>query len=209
MSEQPAGADRGDQESLEIARTIPQVGFLTVQLRPEHRTDLFEAPHPSAVQDFIRGKALRYAAAPLGEVWVAPYTDDPTRIAGFYTLSADSIRKGELGNRDQKQIPMGIPVPMMLVGFIGRDKGATKGGGTALLIDALKRAASKGGITHGLMLRAENDRLAEIYESFGFRRARSNPTGTPVSTDGVLMYASYASLFLKHRESIDATAPAK
>jgi hypothetical protein len=77
----------------------------------------------------------------------------------------------ELNNRYQRRAPGGIPVPMALVGFMGRAAAAPAGFGAVLIHDAALRVSR---ITDlpcwGLALHPENGPLATWYEKLGFTR---------------------------------------
>jgi hypothetical protein len=109
-------------------------------------------------------------------VFVWPFADDPSRIAGFYTLSTSFVERADMSKKIKNKTPLGIPAPVALLGFMGRDDAATKGLGAALMYDAALRVSliQKSIAIWGLFLHAENGRLAEWYEQLGFYRAERN-----------------------------------
>jgi hypothetical protein len=110
------------------------------------------------------------------KVLVWPNPEDPKRIWGYYTLSMARIERAELNNRYERKAPKGIPVPVALIGYMGRDDGAPKGLGGALIIDAAMRVRRIESIAAwGLGLDAGNEELKVWYENQGFIAARSKP----------------------------------
>jgi hypothetical protein len=53
-------------------------------------------------------------------VFVLPNPNDPTEIWGFYTLSPSGIARKHATGSDQKRLPGGLPIPLVLIGFMGR-----------------------------------------------------------------------------------------
>lgn len=87
---------------------------------------------------------------------------------GFYSLAMFSVERGELNNRYSrpKQTVPGIPVPMGLIGYLGRSADSPQGFGAVLVLDAAKRAAQSLDFpAWGLCLHPEdaNPKLIERY----------------------------------------------
>jgi hypothetical protein len=53
------------------------------------------------------------------QVFILPDSDDLIKILGYYTLSPALLRRSLSSTKDQKKIPPGLPIPMMLIGFMG------------------------------------------------------------------------------------------
>jgi hypothetical protein len=105
---------------------------------------------------------------------------DRTKILGFYTLSTGLIEKDEVSRPHQKQVMLGLPIPMVRVGFMGRDDTVPPDLrlGGALLRDAALRVHRCADITAwGLYLDAENEELAERFyaRKVGLRRTKTKP----------------------------------
>ncbi len=156
--------------------TVPRPAgspFITIPLDETHRVEAFECPRHPDVQKFIREEARVWAAARLGEVYVLPAQDDPTKIDGYYNLAANSLRREETDDKVQAALPIGTaPIPVFIVGWIGRDQSTYKGLGVELVIDAARRARSFGRVSWGLVLYAANKGLIDYYTSLGFVPAR-------------------------------------
>lgn len=118
-----------------------------------------------ATQDVKRGVARVFVAAPIGQ---------PTRIAGFYTLSAASVAAEALPEALpealRKKLPR-YPVPAALLGRLAvsqQDQGM--GLGAILLADACRRvaAASETLAVAAILVDAKSAQVAAFYQHFGF-----------------------------------------
>jgi len=127
------------------------------------------------VEAFLRDECSDLVEKNYCRVFVWPDPEDRSRILGYYSLSACLVARAELNNRFQRRAPKGIPVPMALIGYMGKTEGATQGLGPLLIQDAAKRVARITDIgIWGLCLDAENQKLAEWYEEkIGFTPARA------------------------------------
>jgi hypothetical protein len=115
-------------------------------------------------------------------VFVLPNPDDANEIWGFYTLSPSALVRSRTSTRDQKKIPGGIPVPVILIGFMGRHEGAPKGLGESLIVDAARRVRRNPDIpAWGLVLDSEggpdNEKLWKWYQDQGFVPAKPDDRG--------------------------------
>jgi GNAT superfamily N-acetyltransferase len=93
-------------------------------------------------------------------------------ILGYFTLSAGSVSKEQVGARLGKRAPN--PVPMMLLGRMGvhvRHQG--HGFGVELVRQALRRAASAADNigARGLLLHAIDDDAQAFYLHLGFEKS--------------------------------------
>jgi GNAT superfamily N-acetyltransferase len=122
----------------------------------------------------MRRYARKREAQNYSRAYVWPFEDDPTRVAGFYALSVYVVNRPEMTKPLQNKTVVGIPAPVALIGFMGRDDAAPKGLGSALLYDAALRVDEirKAIGIWGLFLHAENEQLAKWYEGHGFFRCQ-------------------------------------
>jgi ribosomal protein S18 acetylase RimI-like enzyme len=95
---------------------------------------------------------------------------DAERLAGFYTLTANSVPLTEIPDDLKKKMPRYPTVPVGLIGWLGRHLDfAGRGLGEALLFDAIKRTANNTTIgLHAIIVEAIDDRAMKFYRSFGF-----------------------------------------
>lgn len=140
-----------------------------------YRIELLTANH--AVEDFDCGDekkneflkrfALQNTKGGLGRTYVAVNPSDENRICGYYTISSSSVK---FENPPSSHLPR-YPLPAVLIGKLATDIVAQNQGlGTALLFDALKRAA-RVAEEIGIFLveiRAVNEKAKAIYKKRGF-----------------------------------------
>ncbi len=94
-------------------------------------------------------------------------------IAGFYTLSATSVRLDSLPQELQRRLPRYPNLPAILLGRLAVDtRYQGQGIGGVVLYDALDRAYA---ISHDLgamavIVEAKNERACKFYERYGFLR---------------------------------------
>lgn len=179
MHDDHTGSDRGHSERGGIAsvNAAPEA-LRSVTLQQRHRVDLFKCSKISRVQNFFSSEARDWIPKNYCRVFILEENDDQDRISGYYTLSAALIQKQELTNRDDRKAPRGIPVPMVRIGFMGRDDNSVPGTGAALIVDAARRIHRNPDIAAwGIVLESEggkagNPKLFGWYLSLGFRECR-------------------------------------
>jgi hypothetical protein len=173
MHDEPESA-HGRAESGSTASTGASAEeAVTVPLSPEHDVSGFRCKKSAMVQDFLPKFAASWVAARCSCVFVLPSPDDPKKIWGYYTLSASLIVPDRVDPRLTASMPK-LPIPMALIGFMGRDDSAPKGVGAGLIADAAKRVASVRSqlAIWGIWLNCETEgKLMDWYQSVGFTRA--------------------------------------
>jgi ribosomal protein S18 acetylase RimI-like enzyme len=96
-------------------------------------------------------------------------TTDGKRIAGYYTLASASLLLAELPASTGKKLPRYPTVPAVRMGRLAVDQGFKgQGLGSALLADALGRAARSEVAAYALMVDAKDDAAANFYRHHGF-----------------------------------------
>lgn len=114
-----------------------------------------------ATQDVRRNVARVFAATPVLE---------PTRLAGFFTLSAGSIQCADLPPSLASKLPR-YPVPVALIGRLAVDERFQRSGlGAILLADACQKVvqASSTLAVAGIVVDAKDALAARFYQRFGF-----------------------------------------
>jgi hypothetical protein len=123
-------------------------------------------PH-KRVQGFFEREYPRFTAFKKGaycRVFVLPAPDDPAAIWGYYTLSPAELKPAALSKSQQKQFIGHLPIPLMRVGFMGRDDRSPKGLGEALLVDAARRVHhSDEAAAMGIILDAEGGPNTKLF----------------------------------------------
>ncbi|WP_427156796.1 GNAT family N-acetyltransferase [Aliinostoc sp. HNIBRCY26] len=90
-------------------------------------------------------------------------------IAGYYTLSATSIKLGELPTEISKKLPKYPIVPATLLGRLAvNQKHRQKGLGEMLLMDALYRSLNSEIATTAVIVEAKDDDARSFYEHYNF-----------------------------------------
>ena len=108
-----------------------------------------------------------------GDSKVFVICNDDGQVAGYYAISAGSVRRQEATRKIKRNAP--DPVPMALIGRLAVHQGMQQQGvGSALLRDAILRIAQAGehmGIK-GIMVHALDDDSAKFYAKRGFRPSK-------------------------------------
>ena len=138
----------------------------------ERRHDRSQFACGSAPLDrYIRELASQDVRRRMARVFVA-VPDGGAEVAGFYTLSAASIARGDLPEAAARRLPR-YPVPAALLGRLAVDRGyGGRGLGASLLADALRRVARAGETlaVYAMVVDAKDERAQTFYERFGFVR---------------------------------------
>lgn len=158
---------------------LQQEALITVAVDGKHRRDKFTCKNSARVAGFFANEA-KMLVPNYCRLFIAASPDDEATVWGYYTLSAALLFKQNLSGGDEKKISkqyMGIPAPMVRIGFMGRDDSSPKGFGAALLIDAARRVYRNGDIAAwGLVLESdggpENKKLWDWYQAQGFKLCR-------------------------------------
>ncbi len=109
-------------------------------------------------QDFRRRVAACFVALADGQ-----------RIAGYYTLASASLLLADLPASTGKKLPRYPTVPAVRIGRLAVNQAFQgQGLGSALLADALDRAASAEIAAYALMVDAKDEAAAAFYRHHGF-----------------------------------------
>lgn len=151
--------------------------FVVETLGPAHDRNSFDCRVPAlnaylqrqARQDIDRGVAVAY---------VLVRSDRPSQIAGFYTLSATSVKLEGLPADLRKKLPRYPAVPATLLGRLAVNLGHQHQRlGERLLVDALHRslAASTSVGSVAVVVDAKDESNADFYGKYGFIRFVDSP----------------------------------
>lgn len=124
-----------------------------------------------ALDRYLRERARRDMEQRIAAVWVL-YDGASNRIAGYYTLSAVAIRRGELPPDLTHRMARYEVYPGTLIGRLAVDtEYQNRRVGGRLLLDALERAltASRQVASVAVLTDAKNETVQRFYEHFGFR----------------------------------------
>jgi GNAT superfamily N-acetyltransferase len=99
------------------------------------------------------------------------------RVLGYHSLAAGSVDHGEATERVKKGMAR-HPIPVILLARLAVDASLQgKGVGSALLKDALQRAALAANTigARALLVHAKDDNARAFYEHFNFEASPSDP----------------------------------
>ncbi len=159
--------------------------FQVVALDPAiHRRDRFSCESPD-LTDFMCTRARKEAKAKASACFVAVPVVDTGCIAGYYTLSATSIRLGKIPEDVTKKLPRYPDMPATLLGRLARDlnfKG--QGVGNLLVADALERAYQNSSVIGSIAVVTDpkDERAAKFYAAFGFKPLDEQRLFIPMKT---------------------------
>ena len=140
-----------------------------------------------ALDRYIRRQASQDARRNVTRVFVA-LPEESNEIAGFYTLSAGSIERNALPEKQAKRLPR-YPVPVALLGRRAVDRHwSGQGLGSALLADVLRRVvrASAALAVYAVVVDAKDEQAQTFYEHFGFIRLQGTARRLFYPVDGIM-----------------------
>src|SRR6266568_2678554 len=146
--------------------------FIVEPLDPaKHKREAFDCG-VAALNDFLRTRARKELEAGTSACFVLVPEPSPERIAGFYTLSAATIRRSELPEALVKKLPRYPELPATLLGRLARSldfKGQRIG--ERLVVSALSRAVegARQVASWAVVTDPKDEAARRFYESFGFR----------------------------------------
>ncbi|OQW78078.1 MAG: hypothetical protein BVN35_04895 [Proteobacteria bacterium ST_bin11] len=124
----------------------------------------------SNLNTYLQQYARQNVKHRINRVFVATDTSAPQTILGYYTLSAGSVRAGDLPPEYKNRLP-NYPVPIALLGRLAVDQ-QHQGQrlGTILLADAVQRVEQASAVmaVYAILVDALNPAAAEFYRQFGF-----------------------------------------
>lgn len=124
----------------------------------------------SALDDYLHKYAAQQNAKGLSSVFVLVDDAVPSKIMGFYTLSAAQIDVQQLSDAERKKLPR-FPVPCFRMGRLARAIESRGSGMGELLIgcavDRCLHACSLVG-AYALLVDAKDDQAKSVYERYGF-----------------------------------------
>lgn len=126
----------------------------------------------SELNDYLARRARKEVAAGVAACFVATEEEHGSRIVGYYTLSAATIKRTSLPENLVKKLPRYQELPATLLGrlAVAADRNG-RGIGTRLLFSAMTRCLDASTEIGALALVTDpkNDAAAEFYGRFGFQ----------------------------------------
>ncbi|EIC19654.1 GNAT family N-acetyltransferase [Thiorhodovibrio frisius] len=132
-------------------------------------TDLFHCGEPQ-LDLYLRRYASQDVRRGIARVFVAATPNETQRPAGFFSLSAGSVRAESLPPEMARKLPR-YPVPIALLGRLAVDQSFQgRGLGSILLSDACRKViqASQVLAVAAIVVDAKDASAAAFYRRFGF-----------------------------------------
>jgi len=150
--------------------------MLSIQpLTGRHDRNAFESVS-EPLDAWLRHTARQHQRRGISKTFVAVSDEEPTRILGFYALTACEILTDELPEDLAKKLPR--KTPGIRLGRLAVDRTVQgQGLGEHLLMDAIERARlvfEHIGV-HALFVDAKDERAAAFYGKYGFRPLPGDP----------------------------------
>ncbi len=123
-----------------------------------------------ALDDYLHKYAAQQNSKGITTVFVVVDDAVPSKILGFYTLSAAHIDVQQLSDIERKKLPR-YPVPCFRMGRLARDNESHGAGSGEVLIgcavDRCLHARSLVG-AYALLVDAKDEKAKSFYERYGF-----------------------------------------
>jgi predicted GNAT family N-acyltransferase len=145
-----------------------RIPFIIEPLGNHHDREGFSCGVP-ALDRYLQKQASQDAAKHVAATFII--TPDGAKIAGFYTLSAHSVRLLDFPNEIAKKLPRYPDVPATLLGRLAvSTEFRGEGIGELLLVDALKRvlATTKQIASAAVVVDAKDENARRFYLRYGF-----------------------------------------
>lgn len=138
-------------------------------LSSSHDRDPFSCGN-GVLDRYLRQQAGQDARRGIASVFIAIQIDQPSKVLGYFTLSAAVITPQDLPLELARRLPR-QPVPAALIGRLAVDKSvARRGLGGVLLVDAINRAmvAAETVAMWAVAVDPIDDTARAFYAAFGF-----------------------------------------
>jgi GNAT superfamily N-acetyltransferase len=139
-------------------------------LGPGHDRKSFVCGHAS-LDRYIREQATQDVRRGIASIFVAVAVDQPTRILGYFTLSAESVAPADLPPETARKLPR-LPIPAALIGRLAIDRDFQRRHlGATLLADAVQKAitAAQTVAITVVVVDPIDEAARSFYAAFGFR----------------------------------------
>lgn len=168
-----------------LSRMSAADSFRIERLDPaKHRREAFRC-ESAPLTDFIQKRARKEMDARASACFVLVPESDPSRIAGYYTLTQTSIVIGKLHEELTKKLPRYPDLGATLIGRLARDldwRGTGVGG--LLLINALRRCVRHSEEAGAIVVVTDpkDDKARAFYAAYGFQPLDDHRMFIPMNT---------------------------
>ncbi len=150
-----------------------QAPFLLSALDSKHNRNDFKSSS-EALNHYLKHQVNQDIRRRVAGCFVAIHQDQ--RIAGYYTLASASVRLSDLPSSIGKKLPRYPSIPAVRMGRLAIDQEFEgKGLGSALLADALAKAASSEIAAFALIVDTKDTQAARFYLHHGFIALPDSP----------------------------------
>lgn len=141
-----------------------------------HDRATFQCGEP-ALDAYLRKYAVQQTAKGVGWVFVLIDDASPSKLVGFYTLSAAQLGTDPLSDAEKKKFPR-YPIPCFRMGRLARSMEHRGGGIGAVLmglaVDRCLKARVQVG-AYALLVDAKSEKARAFYRHYGFRVCADSP----------------------------------
>ena len=142
--------------------------FRIERLTKQHDRSVFNCG-TEALNEYLKTRARKDQQRYFSTCYLA-ISNDTEQVAGFYSISASSIKLDLLSPTARKKLPRYDDVPVVRIGRLAIDKNFHgRGLGSALIYDAIKRVIQSGIGVYAVVVDAKNDAAVAFYEHMGFQ----------------------------------------
>lgn len=130
-----------------------------------------------ALDEYLRKYAVRQTAKGLSSIFVLIDDARPSKLLGFYTLSAAQIGTAQLSETEKIKLPR-YPVPCFRMGRLARSIDHRGGGIGAVLIGLAVDRCLKARVhvgAYALLVDAKSEQASAFYQHYGFNVCVDSP----------------------------------
>ena len=141
-----------------------------------HDRASFQCGEP-ALDEYLRKYAVQQSAKGLSSIFVLIDDASPSKILGFYTLSAAQIGTDQLSDVEKKKLPR-YPIPCFRMGRLARSNDHRGGGLGAVLLGLAVDRCLKARVhvgAYALLVDAKSEKASVFYRHYGFRVCVDSP----------------------------------
>lgn len=136
----------------------------------------FQCGEP-ALDEYLRKYAVQQSAKGLCSIFVLIDHASPSKILGFYTLSAAQLGTDQLSDSEKKKLPR-FPIPCFRMGRLARSIEHRGGGVGAVLLGLAVDRCLKARVhvgAYALLVDAKSEAASAFYQHYGFRVCVDSP----------------------------------
>jgi len=126
---------------------------------------------------YLRRFAVQQSKKGVGVVRVLIESEEPSKILGYYSLSAAQVDVSQLDEKARRKLPS-YPIPCFRMGRLAVHLDCQRRGiGKSLVACAVERCleARKHVAAYALLVDAKNKQAANFYQHYGFSPCQDNP----------------------------------